>query len=78
MPIKYFSYFTEDHREMLEGLRELMGDEDHAVMLSNRDEQHLLHLVEVIGRYAANARLEERDDIALRVLAGTEESNLGP
>ncbi|KAH9084080.1 hypothetical protein Ae201684P_020339 [Aphanomyces euteiches] len=42
-----------------------MGDEDLVVMLSNRDEQHLLHLVEVIGRYAANARLEERDDIAL-------------
>ncbi|KAH9133919.1 hypothetical protein AeRB84_020157, partial [Aphanomyces euteiches] len=65
MPIEYFSYCTEDHRETLEGLRELMGDEDLAVMLSNRDEQHLLHLVEVIGRYAANARLEERDDIAL-------------
>ncbi|CAK4325998.1 unnamed protein product [Aphanomyces euteiches] len=65
MPIEYFSYSTEDHRETLEGLRELMGDEDLAVMLSNRDEQHLLHLVEVIGRYAANARLEERDDIAL-------------
>ncbi|CAK4975603.1 unnamed protein product, partial [Aphanomyces euteiches] len=42
-----------------------MEDEDLAGMLSNRDEQHLLHLVEVIGRYAANARLEERDDIAL-------------
>ncbi|KAG9399995.1 hypothetical protein AC1031_010915 [Aphanomyces cochlioides] len=65
MPIEYFSYFTEDHRETLEGLRELMGDEDLAVMLSNRDEQHLLHLVEVIGRYAANARLEERNDSAL-------------
>ncbi|KAH9149563.1 hypothetical protein AeRB84_007393, partial [Aphanomyces euteiches] len=65
MPIEYFSYFTEDHRETLAGLRELTGDEDLAVMLSNRDEKHLLHLVEVIGRYAANARLEKRDDIAL-------------
>ena len=65
MPIEYFSYFTEDHRKTLERLRELMGDQDLAMMLSDRDEQHLLNLVEVIGRYAANARLEEREDALL-------------
>ena len=60
MAFEYATYFTDGHRVTLEGLRDLMGDDNLAVMLSDRPEQQLLNLVEVIGRYADSARIEER------------------
>ncbi|KAG9415662.1 hypothetical protein AC1031_000045 [Aphanomyces cochlioides] len=59
MAFEYATYFTDGHRVTLEGLRDLMGDDNLAIMLSDRPEQHLLNLVEVIGRYADSARAEE-------------------
>ncbi|KAF0721643.1 hypothetical protein Ae201684P_007805 [Aphanomyces euteiches] len=44
-----------------------MGDDNLAIMLSDRPEQHLLNLVEVIGRYADSARVEEHARSVARI-----------
>ncbi|CAK4728799.1 unnamed protein product, partial [Aphanomyces euteiches] len=59
MAFEYAQYFTDGHRVKLEGLRDLMGDDDLEIMLSDRPEQHLLNLIEVIGLYADSARANE-------------------
>ncbi|KAH9111482.1 hypothetical protein LEN26_012696 [Aphanomyces euteiches] len=67
MAFEYAQYFTDGHRVTLEGLRDLMGDDNLAIMLSDRPEQHLLNLVEVIGRYADSARVEEHARSVARI-----------
>ena len=60
----YPDYFNQEHRQTLDALRAMMGDQELTNMLEGHSAQHSISLMEVIAQFATHGRNQERALIA--------------